>query len=390
MRKRLARYAGFVALALAAGVFPRVPYAGAQQALQLVTPYPAVSVQAGKSVTLNLEVITPTRRRVDLQVVETPPGWNAVLRGGGFVIHGVFGSPKDADTTPPQVQLEVQVPTDVAQGDYRVLVRGTAAGATDVLTVDVRVSEAAAGAVTLSPEFPSLRGSSTDTFPFSITLTNNSPDETTFSLAAEGPEGWRVEARPTAEARAATVSVEGGGTANIQVEADPPDETIAGAYPIKVRASGEGHSAETDVSVEITGNVAMVLTTETERLNTSARAGRATRVGLVIRNEGTAPLASVSLSATPPGGWEVNFDREEVAGIEPGQTANVSADIIPAGEAVAGDYSVQINASGEGSTESIEMRVTVETSPLWGFFGILLIAGAVGGLFWVFRRYGRR
>jgi uncharacterized membrane protein len=34
--------------------------------------------------------------------------------------------------------------------------------------------------------------------------------------------------------------------------------------------------------------------------------------------------------------------------------------------------------------------VTVETSPIWGVVGVLLIAAALGGMVLVFRRYGRR
>ena len=44
---------------------------------------------------------------------------------------------------------------------------------------------------------------------------------------------------------------------------------------------------------------------------------------------------------------------------------------------------------GEADTDT-ELRFTVETSIIGGLLGGLLILGAVGGLFYVFRRYGRR
>lgn len=378
--------AGACAALLGTIVFP----AKAAVGLQLITPYPAVSVAAGKGVTLNLEAITPARQRVSLKVVEIPSGWQANFRGGGFVIHGVFGSPKDKDNTPNQIQLEIKVPGDVPQGDYRVAVQGSTGSVTDTLVIDVRVSETAAGAVTLVPEFPSLRGSATENFSFKVTLTNNSPEKTSFALNATGPEGWRVTARPAAETRAATVAVDGGGTSDVTVEADPPDEIVAGSYPIKVKAEGGGKSAEVDLSVEVTGNVAMTLKTSTERLNVDARAGRTTEVPMVIRNTGTAPLTSVTLTSTPPSGWKVDFDKEKLGQIAPKGSARVTAKVTPAAEAVAGDYAVNVTASGEGQSEEVELRVSVETSRLWGVVGLLVIAGALGGLLWVFRRYGRR
>ena len=57
---------------------------------------------------------------------------------------------------------------------------------------------------------------------------------------------------------------------------------------------------------------------------------------------------------------------------------------------MAGDYQVSLSASNADANESMDVRVTVETAPIWGIVGILLVVVAVGGLILVFRRYGRR
>jgi hypothetical protein len=44
------------------------------------------------------------------------------------------------------------------------------------------------------------------------------------AVAAEGPKGWKLQARPSLEEQAATVSVDPKGEATIQAEADPPEE----------------------------------------------------------------------------------------------------------------------------------------------------------------------
>lgn len=389
MRMKTVRLVGLLVAVAALAVVPSIP-SSAQRAVQVVTPYPAVTTQAGKTVTLNLEVLTPSRQRVDLAVTEVPAGWVATLRGGGFVIRAVFGSPKTADESPPQVQLEVRVPGDAQQGTYRMNVRASGGGGADLLPVDVIVSETAAGAVTLVPEFPSQQGAATDSFSFNVTLTNNTPEKTTFSLAAEGPQGWNLSARPSTESRATTVSVDGGANATISVSADPPDEITAGTYPIKVKASGAGNNAEADLSVEITGNFEMELTTSNERLSTDATAGSTKDLTLEVRNNGTAPLDEVKLTSSPPSGWKVTFNPETIDTIEPKQRARVTAKISPAGDSVAGDYQVNMTASAGATTDSADIRVTVKTSLLTGFLAVLLIAAVIGGILWVFRRYGRR
>lgn len=376
------------AAALAVGlVLPATPV-GAQAALQIKTDYPSVFVEAGESVTFDVQVVTSSPRRVDLRVTETPQGWDATLRGGGFVISGVFGDPE----TPPQVQLEVDVPADAGSGLHEVVLEGTSGGTADTLPLTLTVGEEAGGTVDLSSEFPQQRGASSDTFTFSLTLENNTPEETAFELNAAGPRGWVVEARPSQETQAATVTVEGGGTASVSVEADPPDRVRAGEYTVGVEAvGGEGKRATAELTVEITGSRELNFTTDDDRLNRSGTAGNAREVVVVVENSGSAPLQNVSLSATPPSGWEVSFEPETVEVVEPGGTARVAAFVTPAGDAVAGDYNISFSATAaEGGDGSFDLRFTVETSRFWLVVGLLLIVGALLVLRWVFGHYGRR
>jgi uncharacterized membrane protein len=98
----------------------------------------------------------------------------------------------------------------------------------------------------------------------------------------------------------------------------------------------------------------------------------------------------VKLSATPPSNWTVEWDTETIPTIAVNDQATVTAFITPAGGAVAGDYVITMRASTEDADGSIQVRTTVETSSIWGFVGLALIAIILVGLFLVFRRYGRR
>lgn len=369
-------------LALLAGANP-----ARAQTVELTTPFPAVDVEAGRSVTLDITVHSPARQRVDLEVVQAPQGWTATFRGGGFVVHGVTADPDD----PPRVTLDVDVPADAGRGPHTVVVQGTGSdGSTDRLAVDLVVADKVAGAVTLEGEFPRLRGGVDDTYRFSLTLRNETPRETTFALSASGPEGWQVQARPAAERQATTITVGGGGTASVDVEVTPASDATAGEYPIEVRAAGGGEEVATTLTVEIVGSYDLSLTTPSQQLNASGTAGEATQVQLLVENGGSAPLTDVSLSSSPPANWEVTFEPDSIPEIPPGAQQPVTATITPANEAVVGDYMVTLSASGAGRNASTDIRFTVETSTAWGVVGLLVIAGAGGGLYWVFRRYGRR
>lgn len=384
-RRGAARIPPLVVAGLAAASFVVVPAVPAA-ALDLVTDYPGIAVEPGGNATFALKVTSPSRQRVALAVVAAPAGWRTVLRGGGSQISAVYSDPAN----PPAVELQVQVPADAPAGVHRVVVRASAGPDTRELPLDLTVAQEAAGAFTFSSEFNRLRGAPTATFRFEVSLENASARRVTFTLAGQGPEGWKVDARPTAQQQAATLSVDAGGKGALQVEADPPDDVPAGEYPIRVSAVGGGQTVKVDLTAEVTGTPQLTFATASERLNVRGRAGRRTGIGLVVSNDGSAPLAGVTLSGSPPSGWEVSFEPKSLPGVNPRQRVPVTAFIQPKGDAVAGDYVVTLTAAGGGASKPLEVRFAVQGSPAWGVLGVGLIGGAVAGIVYLFRRYGRR
>jgi uncharacterized membrane protein len=199
-----------------------------------------------------------------------------------------------------------------------------------------------------------------------------------------------VTVTPSGETLASSVEVGAGSSSRLTVEVDPSDQAAAGTYPILVQATGGGQTVETELVVEIVGSYAITVTTPDERLNADASAGDPTEVGLVVFNDGSAPLRDVTLDAATPSDWEVTFRPEAIAEIPPGESARVMAVITPSEDAVAGDYIVTIGAEIAETSDEVDLRVTVRTSPLWGLVGGGLIVAALVGLGVLFRRYGRR
>ena len=88
-------------------------------------------------------------------------------------------------------------------------------------------------------DFPSLRGDPGTAFSYTLTVTNNTPESQTFTFTAEGPQGWTVTASPAAAAKANTVTIDAGGTAQVKVSATPPDGVEEGSYPIDVTVASD-------------------------------------------------------------------------------------------------------------------------------------------------------
>jgi uncharacterized membrane protein len=353
----------------------------------LSTPFPAIEVAPGAKVSLTINVDTQDAGRVDLSVEDVPADWTVSLRGGGFLVNGVYATGDE----PTEVTLDVSVPEGAASGVQGIAIRADSDGSIASLPIDIRVTPDAAGEVELTTDFPELRGASDTSFSFNMTLRNGTPDELTFGVVANAPAGWTANATVTSQAQAASAIVDAGGTTAIMVDVEPAEGAPAGVYPITVEATSGNRTASAELSVEITGSYELELTTPDGRLSANASAGGTTDLSVVVRNSGTADVEGVTLSATTPTGWEVTFEPDTPITVPANEEGvQVTAHLRPSGDAIAGDYVTTFRASSDLANASTDIRVTIETSLVWGVVGIALIALVVAGLWWTFRRYGRR
>jgi len=381
--RRLAAAAVTGALALAV----TAPTTLAQD-LTITTPYPAVVVSPGSNVSFDIEVKTSTPERVELALSGAPEAWNASLHGGGFVIDAV----ETNGTDPATVRVDLDVPAD-ATGTTRMTLRGTIGSEVVELPLQVRVEADATGDLTLTTDFPSLRGPSSQTFNFNLTLRNDTAEDLTFSVNAQAPTGWTVTANLTGQSQAASAIVQAGSTSGVTVSATPPSAAAAGTYDIEVVAVAGERNITGALQVEVTGSYDLTVSTSDGRLNGRGAAGSASPLVVTLENRGTAAITNVKLTASAPTGWEVSFDPDTIASLEADATTptTVNAQVKPSGDAIAGDYTITVTATGDQSTrDTMEIRYTVETNLLWGVIGVALIVAVAGGVWWVFQRYGRR
>jgi uncharacterized repeat protein (TIGR01451 family) len=373
----------------------------AEAGLTLTTPYPAVTVDPGATAKFDITFTTPTPERVDVTITGTPDGWTSRMRGAGSTVSAVTTSATPVGTaaapaSPTAIaSLEVTLPDAVAPNTYQVTVQGrSASGVTGSLTVDLTVLASDVGSVTATAQQPLLQGKAGTNFTFDVALKNTTNQEISFVLDVEGPSGWTVTATPSGQAQAATAVVAAGATGHVTVAATSPTDAEADQYPITLTATGGPQPVSVDLGVTITGSYSMTLNTQDSRLNASATVGQDTTLNLIVTNTGTAPLSAVTVTASPPQGWTITFAPDGLTNLAPNVPTTVVATIRPADSAVAGDYAItfRANSTGQGQTasDSVDIRTTVQTSPIWGFVGIGIIVLVVVGLFLVFRQYGRR
>lgn len=355
-----------------------------QDGLTLYTPYTRIEVAPGESIDYSVDIINKAGgvRHADLTVKGLPEGWTYELKSGSFKVGQVSVLPGERKNA----SLKVDVPLKVDKGVYRFQL---ASGGGSVLPLTVVVSEQGTLTTGLTASQPNMQGNSGSTFTFNAMLKNRTGDDQVYALRSEAPRGWNVVFKVGGKA-VSSVPVEAGGNKDLMIEVDAPAEVPAGAYKIPVATSTHLTSSSLELEVVITGSYKLELTTPTGLLSTKAVAGSEKKIELLVKNTGSTPLSGVELSGAAPVNWELTFEPKKVSLIEPGKSETVMASLKADRRALAGDYVVNIDARTADTTSRATFRVSVEASFFSGFLGVLIILAALGSVYYLFRKYGRR
>ncbi|MBD8490029.1 hypothetical protein IFO69_14830 [Echinicola sp. CAU 1574] len=228
-----------------------------------------------------------------------------------------------------------------------------------------------------------------ETFRYQTTLQNNSGKTQRFELKSEVPEGWRVVFKAMGS-QLTSIKLEPGKSESVSVEVKPAYGAEPDQYKIPLHAVSDDESLELELEAVVEGAYDLEISTPTGRLSGEITEGKKAEIHLKVKNTGSLPLNEISLSSTTPPNWDVTFSPSELKQLDPGKTADVVATLIVPDKTLAGDYVSKFTAKNASSTSSATYRMTVKTSILSGGIGVLVIFLAIGFVFQLIRKFGRR
>jgi uncharacterized membrane protein len=358
--------------------------------LYLTTRYPALTVKAGETATIDLSVHNyklPPQELV-LSVPDIAPGWKATILGGGQPVAAVEVAP-DAEE---RLQLRLEPPAGAGHGDYHFTVEAKGGNLDQKLPITVTVGEEVPAKLKLTTSFPDLRGTATTAFKYRVSVTNDSGRDTTLNLSADAPKNFQVTFTEAYGSQQLTsIPIEAGKSKDIDIALSIPRETPAGDYKLSIHAKTEQVSADLPLTLTIIGQPRMALSGVNGRLSGNAYAGQDSELTIVLRNDGSEAARDIELSATTPDQWKAVFDPKIVSQLAPGADQEVKVTLTPSPRAIAGDYQATFRAAATGGlSESANFRITVLTSTLWGTVGIGVIVIALVVVVFAVGRFGRR
>ncbi len=365
-----------------------------ERGFAIYTEYSGIFVPPGEPVRMELTVENKGKRDEDiaLKLTTVPKGWKASIKGPNYLVNEIpvpggksrtltFSAEPEKGIKPGSYLFQIDAQT--ADGKFT---------SSQKIEVTVREKTAFAEDLTVTTSYPVLRGQTDSRFEFSLEINNKGETDRTINLGAQAPEKWETNFKPAYEQKQiSSFRIKGGQSQTVAVEVAPPKDATSGTYPINVSVTSGEKKAEIKLSVILTGIYKLDAGTPTGLLSLDAFTGKPANMSLFVRNTGSAVNRNLTLSSFKPENWKVEFKPEKIDALEPGAMKQVEVTIIPAAQALVGDYSVGLSADGEkGSSKTVEIRVAVKTSTAWGWIGIIIIVAviaALGGLFvWLGRR----
>ncbi|MCY4582178.1 MAG: NEW3 domain-containing protein [Chloroflexi bacterium] len=354
---------------------------------------------------------TSERQLVKIVLDRIPEGWDIAVwdRFFDFKVGEIVVEPPAPDDTGPSqsLRLRVDLPDErPLAGPYSFGLRVTSPDGSveyDSASYTIEVPEPPAPTdtgVAVTVTFPALSGPSTSQFEFEIVIDNDTGADTSFNLTAgvidetgQAPSGWDITFSPSFGQERVISSISVGDALNerVDVRVAPPRNTDTGDYLVLVQVQDDaGFNAEAPLVVSIRGRGEVFLSTDTGLLNLDATAGEEASTTLRLTNFGTGDLADINLRATSPQGWNVTFQQSPIPSLPNDQQIDIITTILPAADAIPGDYLITLHADHPDTNASLELRVTVAQSTIWGWLGIVLVGLVILILGGLFVRLGRR
>lgn len=369
------------------GAFPAAGAHAAADSLStgvvLYSPYTKIVVSPGASINYSVDLINNGHeiRTENIALGGLPSSWKYDIKSGGWNIEQMAVLPDEKKN----FTLTVNVPLKINKGSYKFHLSAGEAR----LPLTIVVSKQGTYQSEFTTDQPNMQGNSKSNFTFGTTLRNQTADRQLYALMADAPRGWNVVFKPNYK-QATSAQVDANASQNISVEVTPAANAEAGTYKIPVRAVTNSTSAELTLEVAITGTFQMEVTTPKGLLSADITAGDTRRIDLEVVNTGSSELKDIQLSSRKPVGWELSFEPSKIASLKAGAAANVTAYLKASPKALPGDYVVVMDAKTPEVTADAQFRISVKTPLFWGWVGVLVILAAVGGVYCLFRKYGRR
>lgn len=297
---------------------------------------------------------------------------------------------------------EGKISIDLPKGIYRVAIDQTGYRSREEKDVEIRIGQTTdLGLLSLDKEsfsaefvakspLKTIMVGSKAVYEFQIKNIGKVDDTYTLSVR-DLPEGWYAgykESTGVTEGISEIV-LKSGEEKTLYLEFIPPYGVATGEYAFTSIAESTTFPYEQNLTLKIRGNLDMQVYSRGYRYDLDR--GSSTSFNITVLNAGNGgSLTNVSPEVSAPQGWRAVVTPQSIASLEPAERGTFSIQLIPPADIVAGEYEVNVRVRSEQAENVDEYRIVVKEQSYIAILGILLLGAVGGGLWYMYRKYGRR
>jgi uncharacterized membrane protein len=226
---------------------------------------------------------------------------------------------------------------------------------------------------------------------FELEISNLGKEDDSYRLAVEDlPPEWYYRFKESLEgAEISEIYIPAGETRTLYLELITPYDVDTGEYSFRAIAQSTFAESSLNLTVKLTGIYQMSL--YSPYYNYKIKKGESAKIILTVINSGKGTtLTNIKPEVSAPEGWTARIYPELQSKLEPGKKVRFEISLIPPADIVASDYKVTVKIKSDQLEEEEDFRITVEEASYTALYGLLIIFAIFGGLYYMFRKYGRR
>jgi len=223
-------------------------------------------------------------------------------------------------------------------------------------------------------------------------LKNAGRNDDNYTPAVEGlPEQWYARFKETRDAteEVSEIYVPAGEEKALFLDFIPPYSVDIGEYNFTAVIGSAAREYEENLTLRLRGSYNMRTYVKSYRHDINR--GETLTFDMTVSNAGVGgALTKIGINMSAPQGWRATVDPASIASLEPGERATVQVTVVPPADIVAGEYKVIAQVKSDQAEGEDEFRIVVEEQSYVAILGLLVMAGVVAGLWYMFKKYGRR
>ncbi len=227
---------------------------------------------------------------------------------------------------------------------------------------------------------------------YEMTLKNAGRNDDTYALSVEGlPEQWYARFKESRDAteEVSEIYIPAGEEKPLYLDLIPPYSVDVGEYNFTAVIDSSARQYEENLTLRLRGSYTM--RTYAKSYRHEINRGDTLAFDMTVSNAGVGgALTKIGINMSAPEGWRATVDPATVASLEPGERATVRVTVVPPADIVAGEYKVVALVKSDQAEGEDEFRIVVKEQSYVALLGLLVMAGVAAGLWYMFRKYGRR